>query len=75
MAFYGVANVATTGAGALSGLFGLVVDLANGLLPLDAYAVAFALAALVAFSSLLPLRHVIHAAASTTHPSGRNASL
>lgn len=45
------------------------------LLPLDAYAVAFALAALVAFSRPLPLHHVIHAAASTTHPSGRNASL
>lgn len=53
--YYGLANLATAGASALAGLYGPLVDVVNALLPAGTYAIAFGLAALVMFSSLLPL--------------------
>lgn len=55
--FLGVANIATAGAGALAGLFGPIVDIANAVLPAGTYTVTFGLAAMIALASLLPLRH------------------
>ncbi|HLI76463.1 MAG TPA: MFS transporter, partial [Acidobacteriaceae bacterium] len=54
--FFGFANIATAGAGALAGAFGPVVDLANSYLPAGTYTLVFSLAALVAFTSIFPLR-------------------
>ena len=54
--YYGLANLATAGAGALAGLYGPLADLLRPALAGGAYPAAFALAALVASTSLLPLR-------------------
>lgn len=54
----GVANIATAGAGALAGLFGPLVDAMEALADNATYQVTFAVAALVAMASLLPLRAV-----------------
>ena len=56
--FYGVANIATAGASALTGVFGFVLDTAKGLEPGAAYGLTFGLAALVALTSFIPLRRI-----------------
>jgi MFS family permease len=55
---YGLANVATAGASALAGLFGLLVDGANLIVPGGTYQITFGLAALIALTSLDPIRRV-----------------
>ncbi len=54
--FLGLANLATAGAGALAGLLGPIVDLANAFLPGGTYRITFGLAAAIALTSILPLR-------------------
>jgi hypothetical protein len=56
--FFGLANIATAGASALAGLLAALIDLANALLPVDAYHVTFGLAVVVAAASVLPLRGI-----------------
>jgi MFS family permease len=56
--FFGVANVATAGAGALSGLFGPLADALATVSPVAAYPITFVLAAVVALGGLWPLRQV-----------------
>jgi Na+/melibiose symporter-like transporter len=56
--FYGLANIATAGAGALAGLLGPLIDVANGLLPAGTYHITFGLAAAITMASLLPLRRL-----------------
>jgi MFS family permease len=51
---YGLANIATAGASALAGLFGPVVDIANGHFPDATYPITFGLAAAIALTSLKP---------------------
>ena len=55
--YYALANIATAGAGAMAGLFGPLADLIGVFLPGDAYAIAFFVAAIISFASLIPLRH------------------
>lgn len=59
--FYGVANISTAGASALAGGFGFIVDGARVLLPGAPYALTFALAALVALTSFIPLGRIARA--------------
>jgi MFS family permease len=56
--FYGVANIATAGAGALSGVFGLLVDGASAILPGSGFPITYSVAAAVTLASLLALRGV-----------------
>lgn len=51
--FFGLANIATAGAGACAGILGPVVDLGRDRDPSVAYGIAFLVAALVTLSSLL----------------------
>jgi len=53
---FGLANIATAGAGALAGLFGPLVDLMDAVMPAGTYQLTFGLAALVALTSLFPVR-------------------
>ena len=55
---FGLANVATAGAGALSGVFGILVDVLNGFLGAGTWRITFTLAALFAISAYLPLRRI-----------------
>ncbi|HEU0165103.1 MAG TPA: MFS transporter [Thermomicrobiales bacterium] len=55
----GIANVATTGAGAVAGLFGPFADLVNAVAPAATYQALFAVAGLIAVLSVLPLRRVV----------------
>ncbi|HKG26093.1 MAG TPA: MFS transporter, partial [Thermomicrobiales bacterium] len=55
---FGLANIATAGAGALAGLFGPMVDVVDLVLPDGAYGLTFGLAALFVLASVLPLRRV-----------------
>jgi hypothetical protein len=55
---FGLANVATAGAGALAGLFGSLVDLLDRILPGGAYGVTFSLAAEFGAASLSPLLQI-----------------
>jgi MFS family permease len=55
---FGIANIATAGAGALAGLFGPLVDLLHSVIPGGTWQVTFGLAGLVALASLLPIRRV-----------------
>jgi DHA1 family tetracycline resistance protein-like MFS transporter len=55
---FGLANVATAGAGALAGLFGPLVDLTDAVLPGGTYQLTFGLAALIVVASVLPLRRI-----------------
>ncbi|HET7037024.1 MAG TPA: MFS transporter, partial [Thermomicrobiaceae bacterium] len=56
--FYGLSNIATAGSGAVAGLFGPLADFLNALLPGGTYIITFGLAALIALSSLIPLRRL-----------------
>lgn len=53
--FFGIANIATAGAGALAGLFGPLVDVLEAILPAGSYAVTFGVAGLITATSLLPI--------------------
>jgi MFS family permease len=55
---YGIANIATAGAGAIAGIFGPFVDLLHARLPGGTWQITFGLAGLVAISALLPIRKV-----------------
>jgi MFS family permease len=55
---FGLANVATAGAGALSGVFGILVDVLNGFLGAGTWRITFTLAALIAVSAYSPLRRI-----------------
>jgi hypothetical protein len=55
---FGLANVATAGAGALSGVFGILVDVLNGFLGAGTWRITFTLAALIAVSAYFPLRRI-----------------
>jgi MFS family permease len=55
---FGLANVATAGAGALAGLFGPLVDLVDRVLPGGAYGVTFSLASVFVAISLIPLLQI-----------------
>jgi MFS family permease len=55
---FGLANVATAGAGALSGDYGFLLDALNSVLSAGTYRITFSLAALIALSAILPLRRV-----------------
>jgi Na+/melibiose symporter-like transporter len=50
--FYGLANLATAGSGALAGIFGPIVDVFNAFSPAVTYGVLFTIAAAITFSSL-----------------------
>jgi MFS family permease len=50
--FYGLANLATAGAGACAGIFGPIVDLFNAFSPALTYGVLFAIAAVLTLSSI-----------------------
>jgi MFS family permease len=54
---FGVANIATAGAGAVAGIFGPVVDLMDALMPAGTFQLTFGLAALITLASLSPFRH------------------
>jgi MFS family permease len=54
----GVANIATAGAGTVAGLFGPLVDGMNAIFPQGTHQVVFALAGVMVFVSLVPLRRV-----------------
>jgi MFS family permease len=55
---FGLANVATAGAGALSGIFGILVDVLNNFLAAGTWRVTFSLAALIAVSAAVPLHRI-----------------
>ena len=55
---FGLANVATAGAGALSGVFGVLVDALDGFLDAGTWRITFTLAALIAVSAYFPLRRI-----------------
>jgi len=55
---FGLANIATAGAGALSGLFGPLVDLLDRVVPGGVYGVTFSLAAFFVAMSLWPLLQI-----------------
>jgi MFS family permease len=55
----GIANIATTGAGAMAGLFGPLADLVNAVAPAATYQTLFTLAGIIAILSILPLRRVV----------------
>jgi MFS family permease len=55
---YGLANIATAGASALAGLFGPLVDFANGHFPDATYPITFGLAAAIALTSLKPFHDI-----------------
>ena len=54
--YFGIANIATAGAGALAGAFGPLVDLAQEFVPGATYQVLFGICALIAACALLPGR-------------------
>lgn len=55
--YFGLANIATAGAGAMTGIFGPLVDLADRFVPGATYQILFSICALVTASCLLVLRH------------------
>jgi hypothetical protein len=55
---FGLANIATAGAGALTGLFGPLVDFLDRVLPGGAYGVTFSLAAVFVSASVFPLLQI-----------------
>jgi MFS family permease len=55
---FGLANIATAGAGALSGVFGVLVDVLNNFLAAGTWRVTFSLAALIAISAVIPLHRI-----------------
>jgi MFS family permease len=55
---FGLANVATAGAGALSGVFGILVDVLNNVLAAGTWRITYSLAALIAVSAAIPLRRI-----------------
>ena len=57
-AAFGLANLSTAGAGALSGVFGPMVDLLNATVPGGTWQTTFGLAALIILAALLPLRQI-----------------
>ena len=57
--FLGLANVGTAGAAAAAGLFGPLVDWANGTAPGAGYSIIFVLAALAFVASLISLRRMV----------------
>lgn len=65
--FYGIANIASAGASALVGLYGPIIDLTRAFDADDAYRIAFGLAALVALTSLIPLRRAAGAYPTLRH--------
>jgi MFS family permease len=54
--YFGLANIATAGASALTGLFGPLVDFANRFVPGATYQILFTICALVTLSCVLVLR-------------------
>jgi hypothetical protein len=56
--YYGLANLATAGASALAGLFGPLESGLALVVGRSAFPVAYGIAALVALTSLLPLRRI-----------------
>ena len=54
--YFGLANIATAGAGALAGAFGPLVDVAQRFVPGATYQVLFGICALIAACALLPGR-------------------
>ena len=54
--YFGLANIATAGAGAMTGIFGPLVDLADRFVPGATYQILFSICALVTASCLLVLR-------------------
>lgn len=54
--YFGLANIATAGAGAMTGIFGPLVDLADRFVPGATYQILFSIGALVTASCLLVLR-------------------
>jgi len=54
--YFGLANIATAGASAMTGLFGPLVDLADRFVPGATYQILFSICALVTASCLLVLR-------------------
>lgn len=59
--YFGLANLATAGSGALAGLFGPLVDVFNAFSPALTYAVLFCIAAAVTLSSLTITRKIAEA--------------
>jgi MFS family permease len=57
--FFGLANFGTAGAAAAAGLFGPLIDWANGQAGGSGYTLLFGLAAVLFIAALLPLRKVI----------------
>jgi MFS family permease len=55
---FGLANIATAGAGAMAGLFGPMVDLIDRVMPGGAYGLTFGLAALIVVATVAPLRKI-----------------
>lgn len=62
-AAFGLANIATAGAGAIAGLFGPLIDALDATVPAGTYAITFGLAGLFVTSALVPLRRIPAAAA------------
>ena len=56
--FYGLSNLATAGASALAGLFGLLITGLSGVTPTDVYQIAFIIAAALALTGLVPLQWI-----------------
>ncbi len=54
--YFGLANIATAGAGAMTGVFGPLVDIADRFVPGATYQILFTICALVTASCLLVLR-------------------
>jgi MFS family permease len=54
--YFGVANIATAGAGALAGAFGPLVDVLQVFVPGATYQVLFGICALITATSVAPLR-------------------
>jgi MFS family permease len=67
--FMALANLGTAGAAAAAGLFGPLVDWANGQAPSAGYTVLFVLAAVMSIASVVPLRASLAAPPASSLPS------
>jgi MFS family permease len=63
--YFGLANLATAGAGAIAGVFGPLVDVLEAVSPNLTYGALFSVAAAIALSSMLSIRRAQAAHSST----------
>ncbi len=71
--YFGVANIATAGAGAVAGGFGPLVDVLDAVLPRGTFAVTFSLAAVITALAFWPLHRISHVDAHASASAGAGA--